>query len=154
MADSNEWYGPRAISDGTLRFLALVTMQMDYEGGRVLCMEEPENGIHPYGVAAMVRLLRDFSVDPELELAEDNPPRQVVLNTHSADILRQLSSAEVLFVERVNNKSGAAALVTPVEGGWREHDDPVTRERLIKLMGGAPHDEECWPQLPLPFPAT
>lgn len=151
LAGSEEWYGPRAISDGTLRFLALVTMQMDYGGGRVLCLEEPENGIHPFRVAAMVRLLRDFAVDPDLELAEDNPPRQVVLNSHSADILRQLDRAEVLFVERVKSQSGAAAVVSPVEGSWREQDLQITLDRLFKLMGGAPKDEECWPQLLLPY---
>jgi len=151
LAGSEEWYGPRAISDGTLRFLALVIMQMDYGGGRVLCMEEPENGIHPFGVSAMVRLLRDFAVDPELELAEDNPPRQVVLNSHSADVLRQLSRAEVLFVERIDSRSGAAAAVSPVEGSWREQDLTVTLDRLQELMGGAPEDEECWPQLVLPY---
>jgi len=143
--------GPRAISDGTLRFLALVTMQMDYGGGRVLCMEEPENGIHPFSISAMVRLLRDFAVDPELALAEDNPPRQVVLNSHSADVLRQLSRAEVLFVECIDSRNGAAAAVSPVEGGWREQDLSVTLDRLQELMGGAPEDEECWPQLVLPY---
>ena len=35
----------RALSDGTLRFLALAVLEMDPETEGVLCLEEPENGI-------------------------------------------------------------------------------------------------------------
>src|SRR5437762_2001943 len=75
--------GPRSLSDGTLRFLALVTMHLDTSAGHLLCMEEPENGMHPSRMSAMIQLLRDFVVDPHEPVGLDNPPRQVVINTHS-----------------------------------------------------------------------
>lgn len=37
----------RALSDGTLRFLALAVLREDPEFNGLLCIEEPENGIHP-----------------------------------------------------------------------------------------------------------
>ncbi len=37
----------RELSDGALRFLALAVIEMDNRDGGVICMEEPENGIHP-----------------------------------------------------------------------------------------------------------
>jgi len=37
----------RALSDGTLRFLALSMLEQDPENQGVMCLEEPENGIHP-----------------------------------------------------------------------------------------------------------
>ena len=36
-----------ALSDGTLRFLALTVMEADPKSRRLLCLEEPENGMHP-----------------------------------------------------------------------------------------------------------
>lgn len=37
----------RALSDGTLRFLALAILEEDSSAQGLLCLEEPENGIHP-----------------------------------------------------------------------------------------------------------
>ncbi|RKT31445.1 putative ATPase [Microbacterium sp. AG1240] len=73
----------RALSDGTMRFVALSVIEADASFGGVICMEEPENGIHPAKIEAMVSLLRDLAVDPAEEPGSDNPLRQVVVNTHS-----------------------------------------------------------------------
>lgn len=47
----------RALSDGTLRFLALCIIGVDPDFGGVICMEEPENGIHPAKIGSMVDLV-------------------------------------------------------------------------------------------------
>ena len=139
MRGADRWFGPRSLSDGTLRFLALVTMQMDSDTSRVLCMEEPENGIHPSRVPEIVDLLRDFAVDPDLATGDDNPPRQVVLNTHSPDVVRRLDAPEVLFVKAVAGKDGREAVVLPVEcrENWRGGPG-VTMQELADVIGGAP----------------
>jgi predicted ATP-dependent endonuclease of OLD family len=53
----------------------------------LLCFEEPENGIHPYRIKAMVQLLRLLSTDFE---DEDDLLRQIIVNTHSPVLLRWL----------------------------------------------------------------
>jgi predicted ATPase len=73
----------RSLSDGTLRFLALAILESDSEARGVLCMEEPENGIHPERIPSMLQLLQDLAVDTEEEVNDDNPLRQVIVNTHS-----------------------------------------------------------------------
>lgn len=73
----------RSLSDGTLRFIALCIIELDREFGGLVCMEEPENGIHPARIPAMVALLHDLSVDAREEPGLDNPLRQVIVNTHS-----------------------------------------------------------------------
>ena len=73
----------RALSDGTLRFLALVVLEMDPETDGVLCLEEPENGIHPARIPAILQLLRDIAVETSEPAGPDNPLRQVIVNTHS-----------------------------------------------------------------------
>ena len=52
----------RSLSDGTLRFLALAVLEADPSFHGVLCLEEPENGIHPERISAMIRLLQDIAV--------------------------------------------------------------------------------------------
>jgi predicted ATPase len=55
-------HAARALSDGTLRFLALGVLALDPNETGVICLEEPENGIHPARIAAMIRLLQTISI--------------------------------------------------------------------------------------------
>jgi len=73
----------KALSDGTLRFLALASIEIDPTLTGLICLEEPENGIHPERIGAMLKLLRNIVVDPELPIDDNNPLRQVIINTHS-----------------------------------------------------------------------
>ncbi len=130
--------GPRALSDGTLRFLALVTLFLDPQSCAVLCMEEPENGIHPARIPAMVSLLRDFALDPKHETSEENPARQVIINTHSPDVVRQLDAADLLFVDALDAPGGPSARVSAIEGRWRAEAPTVPIQRLVDFIGGAP----------------
>lgn len=131
----------RSLSDGTLRFLALVTMQLDPSASTVLCMEEPENGMHPSRVPDMIALLRDFAVDPNMPVGADNPLRQVILNTHSPDVARQLDQDQILFVEPIDGPSGRHARVRPVSGSWRGDLEAISPRRLHDFLGGAPLGE-------------
>ena len=80
----------RALSDGTLRFLALTVLELDPEAVGVICFEEPENGIHPARIPAMLELLKDIAVDTAGPVADDNPLRQVIVNTHSPVVVGHL----------------------------------------------------------------
>lgn len=140
---SAQWQPPRSLSDGTLRFLALVVMQMDPSSGRVLCIEEPENGIHPFQVPEVVALLRDFAVDPRLATdTDENPLRQVILNSHSPEIAKQLEHDEVFLVETLRGPEGQEACVRSISGieGWRNRSnrDPVGAEEFERWIGGSP----------------
>ncbi len=140
MHGSDVWLSPRALSDGTLRFLALVTMELDAGSSRVLSMEEPENGIHPSRVDEMVLLLRDYAVDPQFAVSDENPLRQVILNSHSPDVVRQLNAQEVLLVDGVLGPQGREARVRPVQtsSAWRRDSNAVSAEAVAEFIGGAP----------------
>jgi hypothetical protein len=49
-----------SLSDGTLRFLTLAALVADPSAERLICIEEPENGIHPAKMKDMMDLLRDL----------------------------------------------------------------------------------------------
>ena len=89
----------RALSDGTLRFLALAVLEIDPKMQGVLCLEEPENGIHPARIPAILRLLSDIAVDTQKPIGEDNPLRQVIVNTHSPVVFQQVPDESVVFVK-------------------------------------------------------
>jgi predicted ATPase len=87
----------KALSDGTLRFLALASVEIDPTLTGLICMEEPENGIHPERIGAMLRLLGDIAVDPEDPAGEDNPLRQVIINTYSPVVVSQVPEDTLVF---------------------------------------------------------
>jgi predicted ATPase len=89
----------RSLSDGTLSFIALVIKQMESRGQRMLCMEEPENGIHPRRIPAILDLLSDIAVDTNQAVDDSNPLRQVIINTHSPAVVQQVRADAVLFAE-------------------------------------------------------
>jgi predicted ATPase len=136
----------RALSDGTLRFLALALIERDPEARGVICLEEPENGIHPERIGAMLRLLRDIAVDPDEAVGPDNPLRQVIVNTHSPLVVAQLPDDCVLMARgepRVRNE----AILTTTQfrwfaDTWRAKADPgapcASRGELLRYLDPLP----------------
>ncbi|HLK61601.1 MAG TPA: AAA family ATPase [Chthonomonadaceae bacterium] len=92
-------HSSRVLSDGTLRFLALAVLELDPETQGVLCLEEPENGIHPGRIPAILRLLQDITTDVSMPIGLDNPLRQVIINTHSPSVVMQIPDDSLLVAE-------------------------------------------------------
>lgn len=88
-----------ALSDGTLRFLALTVMEADPNSGRLLCLEEPENGMHPARIKAVIELLRDLAVDADEPVDAGNPLRQVIINTHSPSVVACVDDNALLLAQ-------------------------------------------------------
>ncbi|MCF7675086.1 MAG: AAA family ATPase [Akkermansiaceae bacterium] len=88
----------RGLSDGTLRFLALAIIEEDPLVTGVVCLEEPENGIHPKRLPAMIALLRDIAVDTREPCGNDNPLRQIIINTHSPSVVAEVSDDSLVIV--------------------------------------------------------
>ena len=53
----------------------------------MFCIEEPENGIHPSKIPALMRLLRDIS---------EKPGCQVIINTHSPALVAQTPAEDII----------------------------------------------------------
>jgi predicted ATPase len=121
----------RSLSDGTLRFLALSVLEEDEEAVGVLCFEEPENGIHPARIPAMLRLLRDIAVDPQTAVGPGNPLRQVIVNTHSPLVLTEVPDDSLLgaILEEYPTTSGVVRRVNllPLPDTWRTRAKPRPR---------------------------
>lgn len=111
----------RSLSDGTLRFLALSIIGSDVASGGVICLEEPENGIHPARIPAMVELLSQMAVDPQLPVSPDNPLRQIIINTHSPLVIQALPAEDVIVSQAYKREGASLSLFSPVVGTWRSN---------------------------------
>ena len=136
----------RALSEGTLRFLALCVLLEDPTVTGLLCMEEPENGIHPANLPAMVDLVRELAVDTSREPGSDNPFRQVIVNTHSPTVVQLCSSDDLLFAERIRQQAPdgtatAGLALTPFQGSWRARDGEAvaTLADLVPYLATPPN---------------
>ena len=92
-------HAARSLSDGTLRFLALAVLAQDPEVKGIVCLEEPENGIHPARIQTIIELLRDTVTDVNEPVGPDNPLRQVIVNTHSPAVVLQVPQDTILAAE-------------------------------------------------------
>jgi predicted ATPase len=136
----------RALSDGTLRFMALAVIELDPESRGLLCLEEPENGIHPARIPAMLRLLQDIATDAQRKVGDDNPLRQVIVNTHSPAVVAQVPDeslliADLKMVERDGQWSKSLAL-SCLPDTWRSEDTDVVRKgELLAYLNPIPRQK-------------
>ena len=119
-----EFLPARSLSDGTLRFLALCIIDSDDESRGVVCMEEPENGIHPAKIGAMVELVRGLALDPFSAPGAENPMRQVLVNTHSPPFVQLQHKEDLLFAQTAMVRSAGGRAVPslrlrPLRHTWR-----------------------------------
>jgi predicted ATP-dependent endonuclease of OLD family len=132
VVDRNQTLHPaRALSDGTLRFLALSILELDTSAHGLLCFEEPENGIHPERIPAMLRLLKDLTTDPTEEIGQDNPLRQVIVNTHSPAVVGLVEDADLLVAEpcevAMDGRRCRAVSFSWLANTWRGEANPEKR---------------------------
>lgn len=90
-----------ALSDGTLRLLAILTALETMPDHGLLCIEEPEHGLHPLIFGPFLDLVR--------ERCPKSGTRQVLMTTHSPDLVDAAEPNEVMPVER--GPSGATEIM-------------------------------------------
>lgn len=90
--DSDQYFDASALSDGSLRFIALATLFLQPEELRpsVILVDEPELGLHPYAITVLASLIKQASVKT-----------QVIIATQSTLLLDHFEPQDVLVAERV-----------------------------------------------------
>lgn len=134
----------RALSDGTLRFLALCIIGADAQFGGLVCMEEPENGIHPAKIEAMVDLVRDLAIDPSTEPSIDNPLRQVIVNTHSPYFVQYQHEDDLVLAEPTavswHSRISTTLRLLPLADSWRARRTPgMSKESIVEYLHSPPN---------------
>ncbi len=130
-----------SLSDGTLRFLALAVLEIDPESTGVICLEEPENGIHPERIPAMLHLLQDIAVDVEEEVNENNPLRQIIINTHSPSVVMQVPEDSLILAELkekiLDGQRFKGVYFSGLSNTWRDDGKSsiVSKGNLLSYLG-------------------
>jgi len=96
-------FSSRVVSDGTLRVLGLLTLLHDPKHHGLVCFEEPENGVHPLRLRALLGRLRELVSDPSAtDISPGEPLSQMLMNSHSPVVLSALDQGEMLFADLVS----------------------------------------------------
>lgn len=126
--DQGETFGPHQFSDGTLRAIALITAlaQPTETLPALLCIDEPELGLHPAGINVLVELIRAVA-----------HRCQIVLATQSPALLDHFAPEEVVVAERIDGATRFRRLEPEQLAGWLE--DYSLSELFDKnVLGGRP----------------
>ncbi|TAH14402.1 MAG: ATP-binding protein, partial [Runella slithyformis] len=132
-----------SLSDGTLRFLALSIIEADPSEQGLICLEEPENGIHPARIPAILQLLTDISTDALLPFGADNPLRQVIINTHSPLVVSEIDDDALLVAEstpyKTDERRFEGVSFKPLSETWRIYNElhdstAVTKATLLEYL--------------------
>ena len=148
-----------SISDGTLRFLALVVLAEVSSTTGLYCMEEPENGIHPAKLAVMNELLQDIAVDAEEPIGTDNLLRQVIVATHSPYFVQLQNRDDLVLAKDKIWKAEDGEMLqslkcSPLKDSWRCYDSRRDYVDVISLQSYLMPPEKAHLALPLEFRAT
>ncbi|MBL8151214.1 MAG: AAA family ATPase [Blastocatellia bacterium] len=135
-------YPAKSLSDGTLRFLALTVLDLDQNAKGLICMEEPENGIHPARIPAILTLLQDIACELDLAVDDSNPLRQVIINTHSPVVVSQVPENSLLVADLKKTEKGGKYVNTAcfswLDGTWRAKAEPsvppVSMGKLLSYL--------------------
>ncbi|MDM9581611.1 ATP-binding protein [Nostoc sp. GT001] len=79
----------RTMSDGTLRFIAIITALLTRPEGSQLVIEEIDNGLHPSRAELLVRILREIGSKRKID---------ILITTHNPALLDALGPEIVPFV--------------------------------------------------------
>ena len=108
------WFSPWQVADSALLLLALLVLPHQLPMPEVLTLDEPERGLPPRVLGEVVSLLRQLST------GELGRPVQVVLATHSFELLEHVQPEEVRMLSR-SPEDGTVRVSYPLQdqGDWR-----------------------------------
>ncbi|CCH03011.1 hypothetical protein FAES_5012 [Fibrella aestuarina BUZ 2] len=110
------------ISDGTYNIIALLTAVYQSEEPQFLCIEEPENGLHPQVLMSLIEFFRTMCAEKG---------HYIWLNTHSEAVVRKLTTDELILVNKVNGTTQAKQIK-----GKAIYDIPTDEAWLTGTLGG------------------
>ena len=120
--NSDKPFTKNLISDGTHNILALLTAVYQSDEPQFLCIEEPENGLHPQVQMSLVEFFRKVCAEKG---------HYIWLNTHSEAIVRKLTTDEIVLVDKQDGTTRTRQVK-----GMNIYDIPTDEAWLTGTLGG------------------
>ncbi|TKG93792.1 chromosome segregation protein SMC [Puteibacter caeruleilacunae] len=102
--------GIEHISDGTLRFLLLLSILYNPDRGKLICIDEPEIGLHPDMINTIAEAIKYASQDS-----------QIIVATHSPLLLNSFELSDILIFEK--DRSNKTIITLKDEDDFKEWDE-------------------------------
>jgi predicted ATPase len=114
------------LSDGTLKLLCLIAILKNPDPPPLICIDEPELGLHPDWIKLVAELLQDAAMRT-----------QVIVATHSPYIVAKLDPEQVIVTEKTDGETHLTQLKTPDLENWLK-DFSLADLWLSGEIGGRP----------------
>lgn len=115
-----------SISDGTLRLICLASIAYNADRGKIICIDEPEMGLHPDMIVGMSHMLDHAVLDGA----------QLLIATHSPILLDLYQLENVWVLEKGERNSTHTQRPNEEEyEGWRESFEPGKMWRAGDIGG-------------------
>ena len=121
-------YGPNDLSDGTVRFIALVVLFMQPWLPKIIIIDEPELGLHPVAIQKLAGLIKIAA----------QKGAQIIIATQSAELISNFTPEDIVTVNQSNGLTELHRLNSDELSHWL---DDYTLGDLWKqniLKGGQP----------------
>lgn len=105
----------RGMSDGTLRFIAIIVSLLTLKSGSLLIIEEVDNGLHPSRAKELVKVLKEISGERQID---------VLCTTHNPVLVDELGNGMIPFISFVKRDKVGNSYVQLLED----------KDNLAKLM--------------------
>nr|WP_234300904.1 AAA family ATPase [Sphaerospermopsis aphanizomenoides] len=126
---SDQVFGPHQFSDGTLRAICLTTLllQPENELPKLIVVDEPELGLHPYALNVVAAMFGKASYYT-----------QILISTQSTSFLDNFNPEDVITVDRVDKESQFERLHPEELEAWLE-EYSLGEIWEKNIIGGGPH---------------
>ena len=114
------------LSDGTLKLLCLIGILKSPNPPPLICIDEPELGLHPDWIKLVAELLQDAATRT-----------QVIVATHSPHIVAKLEPEQVIVTEKMEGETHLKQLKTRDLQNWLK-DFSLAELWLAGEIGGRP----------------
>jgi predicted ATPase len=98
---SQKPFSQNLISDGTYNILSLMAAVYQTDQPQFLCIEEPENGLHPQAIEILVDFFREKC---------EEEGHHIWVNTHSPTLVRCMEIDEIILVNKIDGATRAKQL--------------------------------------------
>lgn len=108
----------RSMSDGTLRFIAIVVALLTGKAGSLLVIEEVDNGLHPSRAQELINMLKALGEKSQID---------IICTTHNPVLIDTLGIEMIPFISYVTRSENGCSVINLLED----------KQNLAKLMASS-----------------
>lgn len=124
--DYEKYFNINQLSDGSLRFIALTTLLLQPTPPKVIIIDEPELGLHPFAI---------YKLSEMMKMVSDKT--QIIISTQSVNLVDNFSPDDIIIVDKKNNST---QLTRPNESVYKNWLNDFTLSEIWtnNVIGGLP----------------